>query len=459
MGFAATGNAYCLSGDAALQYVANCVEVVKNILPVEEDLPSHFRRIQHMLTRCRNHAITFNKGKFMVVAPNVSFCGYRLSADVISADEDKVWDTRDFPTHDNLTSLRSFMGLVSQWADLTPATAATTQPLRPLMNPKRSFTWTPGHDNGFAKVKRALSSPLVLAPFDPALAMVLQKDASRLYAIGYALLQGHGQGRLRLVRCGSRFLTGAETCYATIKLEMLAVTWAASKCRIYLSVLPHFTLMTDHRQLIKHPCILDALSRALVSHPTSEDETDCELRARARMDSAYGNLLTCVSSGVPSNRFALPSSAIPYWKLWDVLSTGGELLCGKRIVVPAALRKRTLARLHDSHSSARDTKRWTRQTVFWPGIDSDIKKIVEACKPCQVLFPRQQQEPFLCDDRPIRVYLSSSSFTSQESRYWLWRTSSQAGPSSRPATRTRLPESSGNSAAASGRWRLPPPSH
>ncbi|XP_076044716.1 uncharacterized protein LOC143027329 [Oratosquilla oratoria] len=311
MGFAATGDAYCLRGDAALQGVANCVKVVDDVLLFDDDLPSHFRRIHHMLTRCRDHGITLNKEKFTVAAPSVGFCGYRLSADGISADEDKVSAIRDFPTPANLTDLRSFMGLVNQLADFTPAITAAAQPLRPLLSPKRSFTWTPDHDKAFADVKRALSSPPVLAPFDPALPAVLQTDASRLYGIGYALLQDHGQGHLRLVQCGSRFLTDAETRYATIELEMLAVTWATSKCKLYLFGMPHFTLMTDHRPLIpilnsytldavenprlqrlkerlspfvftakwcagKQLCIPDALSRAPVSRPTPEDETDCD---------------------------------------------------------------------------------------------------------------------------------------------------------------------------------------
>ena len=45
-------------------------------------------------------------------------------------------------------------------------------------------------------VKKALSSPPVLATFDPALLTVLQTDASRLYGLGYALLQDQGGGQV-----------------------------------------------------------------------------------------------------------------------------------------------------------------------------------------------------------------------------------------------------------------------
>lgn len=477
MGFAATGDAYCLRGDMALQGVTNCVKVVDDILLFDDDLPTHIHRIHQMLTRCRTYGITLNKDKFVVAAPTVSFCGYQISADGISADEDKVKAIRDFPKPANVTDLRSFMGLVNQLAEFTSDIAAKAQPLRPLLSPKRSFTWTPDHDRAFEEVKQALLSPPVLAPFDPALPVVLQTDASRLYGLGYALLQDHGHGQKRLVQCGSRFLADAETRYATIELEMLAVAWAMSKCKLYLAGLPQFTLMTDHRPLIpilnsytldaienpriqrlkeristfvftavwragKELCIPDALSRAPVSHPKTEDDTECdettahiraiitfnatpsedplpatadadrnlqEIRVAAKADPIYSRLLAYVSSGFPTNRYDLHNSVLPYWKFRDSLYADGELvLYGQRIVIPATLRRRTLARLHDSHRGVEATKRRAKQTVFWPGIDSDIKNTVEACESCQLLQPSQQREPLQCDDHPNRPFESVS---------------------------------------------------
>lgn len=118
------------------------------------------------------------------------------------------------------------MGLVNQMAEFSPDISAAAQPLRPLMSPKRTYLWTPDHEKAFKLVKAALSSPPLLATFDPALPTVLQTDASRLYGISYALLQEHGGGKFRLVQCGSRFLTDAETCYAIIELELLAITFS-----------------------------------------------------------------------------------------------------------------------------------------------------------------------------------------------------------------------------------------
>ena len=307
MGFSASGDEYCRRGDLALQGLQKCVKVVDDILAYDSDYYSHLCRVNDILSRCRTHGITLNAGKFNLAKPTVSFCGYRLSGEGIIASEEKVQAIADFPKPTNITDLRSFMGLTNQLSEFSPDIAAAADPLRPLLSPKRSFTWTADHDTAFNSVKKALSQPPVLAHFDPSRPTVLQTDASRLNGLGYALLQDYGQGKFRLVQCGSRFLSDAETRYATIELECLASVWAMNKCRYYLLGLPHFDLVTDHRPLIpilntytldavenprlqrlkekvsayrfkavwrkgKDHCIPDALSRAPVSHPTPEDD-------------------------------------------------------------------------------------------------------------------------------------------------------------------------------------------
>ncbi|XP_064091594.1 uncharacterized protein K02A2.6-like [Macrobrachium nipponense] len=188
-------------------------------------------------------------------------------------------------------------------------------------------------------------------------------------------------------------------------------------------------------------CIPDALSRAPVSHPTQEDEISGassaahlrtvmavnavtlsdespaqdpdrilqDLRDAVKADPAYTHLLDCVTSGFPRNRYDLHNSLLPYWKLREDLYADGDLvLYGARVVVPAALRRRTLSHLHDSHRGVEATKCRARQSVFWPGIDSDIANTVRACEACQTLQPSQPQEPLMNDDNPTRPFKSVS---------------------------------------------------
>jgi hypothetical protein len=98
-------------------------------------------------------------------------------------------------------------------------------------------------------VKSALTSPMCVRFFDPSKRAEILTDASRLKGLGFALTQMDGDKRT-LIKCGSRSLNGAESRYATLELEALAIKWAISSCKHYLMGGPTFTVVTDHKPLV-----------------------------------------------------------------------------------------------------------------------------------------------------------------------------------------------------------------
>ena len=495
MGLVSSGDEFCRRVDKALDGINQYVKVVDDILTWDKDLQVHLQRLNDILTSCRNHGITLNAAKFVIGAPSVTFCGYKLSCQGIEADEEKVAAIKNFPTPTNLTDLRSFIGLVNQLADFTPAISTSMTSLRPLLSSKRVFQWMPEHQTSFDSVKQALSEPPVLAHFNPDLPTALHTDASRLYGVGYALLQQNCDDKWQLIQCGSRFLTDTETRYATIELEMLAIVWGMHKCKYYLLGLPTFKLVTDHKPLIpilnsytldavsnpriqrlkekitgyvfeatwkagKTHAIPDALSRAPVSHPEATDNVLAEdttyvvrncisvnsveissnddpvierIRSTAKEDSFYKRLQDFViKQGTIKNKQKLDPDLWPYWTIRDHLSCdNGIVLYGARLIIPAALRRQVLARLHDAHTGIEATKRRARQTVWWPGINNDIKTTVEACQPCQIYMPSLQREPLMNDAVPSRPFedvsadlfsVSKKSFLCYADRFSGWST-------------------------------------
>ncbi|XP_064100745.1 uncharacterized protein K02A2.6-like [Macrobrachium nipponense] len=182
----------------------------------------------------------------------------------------------------------------------------------------------------------------------------------------------------------------------------------------------------------KQLCIPDALSRSPTSRPTPEDEEECttstahvrrivastatstddqatgpiieedkslqEIRTAASQDQDYCRLVHYVSNGFPT-KTAMISTLPPASRIGS---------CGTTFTRMETLHRRTLDRLHDSHRGIEATRRRARQTVFWPGINADIKSKVESCEACQQLLPSQQQEPYMCDDHPSRPFESVS---------------------------------------------------
>ena len=86
-------------------------------------------------------------------------------------------------------------------------------------------------------------------PFDVAKQQRVSADA-RKYALGAALLQQVSENHWRSVEYASRKMTEAETHYAQIKKESLAITWACEKFDYYL-VGRKFQIETDHSPLVK----------------------------------------------------------------------------------------------------------------------------------------------------------------------------------------------------------------
>ena len=57
----------------------------------------------------------------------------------------------------------------------------------------------------------------------------------------------------------------------------------------------------------------------------------------------------------------------------------GLILKGTRIVIPKKMKLNILERLHTGHLGQEKCKRRARATVFWPGINKDIEKMVNQC--------------------------------------------------------------------------------
>jgi len=124
-------------------------------------------------------------------------------------------------------------------------------PLKSLLKKGIKFTWLPEHQTAFEEARKHLSSSKTLAYYDPSRQTRLICDASRLFGLGFVLKQ-EVDGVWKTVQAGSRFLSPAETRYAMIELELLAIAWAAKKTAMFIEGLPRSQLeiWTDHQPLV-----------------------------------------------------------------------------------------------------------------------------------------------------------------------------------------------------------------
>ena len=72
-----------------------------------------------------------------------------------------------------------------------------------------------------------------------------------------------------------------------------------------------------------------------------------------------------------------------YYTFREELSVcNGIVMKEARIVIPSSTRGDILKKLHTGHWGVERTRRRARDTVFWPGISTDIKRMIENCEPC-----------------------------------------------------------------------------
>ena len=452
--------------DEAFKGLPGYRRIVDDIVIYDNDPTKHTDHVRLFLQRCKEQKITLNTSKWVFGQSTVSFAGFLLSKDGYQIDPAITKAITNFPTPSSRTALRSFIGLVNQLSSSTSTIAHLLSPFRPLLSTKNEFTWSEEFQSAFEEIKNSITSTPVVSYFDLTKPTRLCTDASG-QGLGFVLQQKHDE-TWRLVQAGSRFLSDTESRYAIIELELLAVTWAISKCNIFLAGLQHFHVITDHHPLvpilnshrldeIENPRLQrmkaklmgynfttewlkgslnqapDALSRNPTSNPEPHEtlaESDLDhnqaptaadiraittppidnlrlqnLRDIASDDPDYQTLKQYITNGFPNQHKQLPESCRPYWSIRTHLSVEDDLIVyGCRLLIPAKMRRAVLALLHDSHQGLVRTKQRAQLTVYWPNMSHDIDNVISSCQMCQDRLPSHPKEPIATKPQPNRPF-------------------------------------------------------
>lgn len=142
--------------------------------------------------------------------------------------------------------VRSFVGLCSYFRRFVKNFADVARPLTQLLKKDTSFSWGPEQATAFHTLTTLLTSPPILAHFDPSAHTELRTDASG-HGIGAVLAQQQ-QGRDRVIAYASRLLSSSECKFSITERECLALVWAVGKFRPYLFGRT-FSVITDHHAL------------------------------------------------------------------------------------------------------------------------------------------------------------------------------------------------------------------
>ena len=130
-----------------------------------------------------------------------------------------------------------------------------------------------------------------------------------------------------------------------------------------------------------HNELESALDIIISSLPASQHRLQEYQNAQAQ-DPVCTQIYKYCRDGLPS-RSQTPSDIHLYRQARNKLSVVNDLLLySSRIVIPSILQPETLKKIHQGHQGIQRCRLRASMSVWWPGMSTQIKAIVEQCPEC-----------------------------------------------------------------------------
>ena len=419
--------------------------ICDDILVGGRDETEHNENLNRCLKILSSNNLTLNEKKCELNKSEVQFFGHILSAEGIKPMKDKVKAIEIFPQPKNRKQLSSFLGLVNYLARFIPNLSTETAPLRDLLRKDKEWRWTELEENTFVRLKKLVSSDVVLAHFNEELETYIICDAGAV-GLGAILVQKQKDGSMRPVHYASRSLTPQEKKYSQTEREALGVVWSCEKFHIYIYGKP-FVILTDHEPLLilysksgkPSPRILrwalrlqsyefeikhipgkknpaDVLSNnpieankenynesqetekyinTIIAEAAPKAITISEIIENSKTDEEIIKVIDCIRKNEWKRNELQGFKEVRR----QLAYKGGILLKDNCIVVPKTLRSKILKVAHESHMGIVKTKAMIREKCWWPNMDREIENLVKNCLPCASMS-NTTKEPMKHLDEP-----------------------------------------------------------
>ena len=119
--------------------------------------------------------------------------------------------------------------------------------------------------------------------------------------------------------------------------------------------------------------------------------TSCalEVTVYSKLELLHEKVMSLHCSSIPSHKVAqaqlrkFQSARQSYWTFREELMIeGGIILKGTRIVIPAKKHKAVLKLIHEGHLGLNKCKLHAKETVYWPGLNDQLEKLILNCELC-----------------------------------------------------------------------------
>ena len=417
--------------------------VADDIVVHGEDVATHDQRLHALLTRCKEKGIKLNKDKSEIRRTDITFIGHKITKEGLQADPEKIQGIVNMDRPNNKEEVQTLQGTVNYLAKFMPHLSDVMKPIRDLTKQGIDFMWGRAQEDAFKEIKKLATASPILAFYDQNKELILQCDASNK-GLGAVLLQDG-----RPVAYKSRALSPTEVRYATIEKEMLAIVWGLEKFHQY-TYGRQVQVHSDHKPLeaiMKKPLALaprrlqnmlmralnydfeviwkqgktqviaDLLSRSIITEGDEDFEAvnACtflpmgiekikRIKNETDTDEVMMTLKETIMKGWP-DRENTPAVLTPYHSFADEMTIqDGIIFKGDRVVIPLSMRADMKREVHGAHGGVQACLSRARESIFWPGMTSEIRQFVETCETCRKYEMANAKETLMPHEIPERQW-------------------------------------------------------
>lgn len=200
------------------------ITYVDDIIIGAQSVDELYEKIEIVFQRLRENNLTISPSKCVFGATKIDFLGYRVSESELSPTEDNARKILEFNIPNTVKKVKSFLGTCNFYRSLIPKYAELAKPLTDLTCKGARFQPKDAtYIQNFKRLQNAFFNPPLLRQPDFERPFVITTDASKI-AISGVLEQWDATSQMfHPIAYYSRALNPAETRYAPIKLELMAV--------------------------------------------------------------------------------------------------------------------------------------------------------------------------------------------------------------------------------------------
>ena len=374
--------------DEILEGCPGVVGIADDIIVSGKTEEEHDQNLHNLMRVAQKRGLQFNSEKCAIKVPKIAFFGMVYDANGVHPDPKKVDAIKSMSPPDTKAQLREFLGMVTYLSPFIPNLSSQTSSLRELLKEDAVFTWTQSHQQAFDSLRDQICKDATLAYFDSSKDTVIQVDAS-MQGLGATLMQDN-----KPIAYASKSLSDAETRYANIERELLAVVFGCERFHTHVYG-KTFVVESDHKPLEmirqkpltaapprlqrmlmrlqsydmsilyrpgKEVPVADCLSRSplkendhieldvTISFVQFAPDRLSQLKQETSNDTELAALRETIVQGWPQQRRDVAKALQPYWGFRDELAVeDGLVLKGERLVIPQSMHAYIMSKLHEGH--------------------------------------------------------------------------------------------------------------